>query len=173
MSGTEIPRTNAPMVHALATRGSRSGASDEFLAMDSLLTHFAHSVTRASEFRKHLLKKHGIEARDLTVYKVPRKPKADSGMPVAGPSGAEGNGPRKSSRPQSASTAPPAPPYSEAIHGGVPLIVTPSDDGQASTPGLSFGSPSPSPAPELCYERNAEMPGPSSAHGVLEACPGT
>ncbi|KAI0832635.1 hypothetical protein BC628DRAFT_336230 [Trametes gibbosa] len=53
------------------------------------------------------------------------------------------------------------PSYSETLHttqaAHIPTICTPDDDGQASTPGLSFFSPSPSPSvPEITYNNYAQ-----------------
>ncbi|KAI0353046.1 hypothetical protein OH77DRAFT_655922 [Trametes cingulata] len=130
-------------------------------------------IKRRAEFIKHLWKKHGIHERDVTKYLVPRESDVDLGPPVPGPSKAKATDSRKRHASPAPCGAPLGPSQGGISYDGVPLIVTPRDDSYASTPGLSFGSPSPSPAPEVACERRDEIIIPSTTHNALAAPAGT
>ncbi|KAH9899647.1 hypothetical protein C8Q73DRAFT_329834 [Cubamyces lactineus] len=146
-------------------------------------------IKRQSEFKKHLVEKHNLTLEELRLFQVLD---SDNFEPTAGPSK-----PRKTTRkarshksrlpspppmysyaasPAAYSSESPAPPsYSATPYAGeIPAICASSEDGYASTPGLTLCSPSPSPSVrEAACEFNAEPSVPPPCYPGFERCPGT
>ncbi|KAI0660785.1 hypothetical protein C8Q70DRAFT_972465 [Cubamyces menziesii] len=145
-------------------------------------------IKRQSEFKKHLVDKHNLTMEELALFQVFETDNIDE--PAAGPSK-----PRKTTRkarrqrvrlpspppmyreavsPAAHSSESPAPPSYSAVPyaGEIPTICTSNEDGYASTPGLTFCSPSPAPSiGEAAYDIHSKPAIPPPYYPSFESCP--
>ncbi|OSD04631.1 hypothetical protein PYCCODRAFT_118070 [Trametes coccinea BRFM310] len=127
-------------------------------------------IKRSSEFKKHLSKKHGVVMEDVDQFSVTTWSDETSLVPVSPKPRKRKSAKRDAApvpteptlvfveEPLPMATPSPAPPYSAVPYAGeVPLLCVPSDDGYASTPGMTYASPSPAPSmPEIVYDMGSE-----------------